>query len=65
MEVVAVADLIAPKGCWCTRPEAQLNQMTHLVSESFDTGDAFHQLISRQKYNTIPNGAVATSTGHN
>jgi hypothetical protein len=26
--------------------EAQLNQITALNSDSFDTGDAFHQLIS-------------------
>jgi hypothetical protein len=30
--------------------EVQLNQITALESDSFDTADAFHQLISRQKY---------------
>ena len=30
--------------------EAQLNQITALDSDSFDTADAFHRLISRQKY---------------
>ena len=43
--------------------EAQFNQITALDSDSFDTADAFHRLISRQKYpHTITNGVIATST---
>lgn len=47
--------------------EAQLNQITALDSDSFDTGDAFRQLISRQKYvqHHPERSGIATSTDHN
>ena len=43
--------------------EVQLNQIMPSVSDSFDPGD--DSFLDRSMYNTILNGAVATSTDHN